>query len=44
MMKWLYNLLVKIRNRKRSDVLRLRWQKAELEKLIEQRKKEQEKK
>jgi len=31
MMEWLYKMLCKLRDQKRHEVYRLRWQKAELE-------------
>jgi hypothetical protein len=35
MMKdWIYNKMIKKRNEKRHEVLKLQWQKAELEKVI----------
>jgi hypothetical protein len=32
--EWIYNKLIKKRNEKRHEVLKLQWQKAELEKMI----------
>jgi hypothetical protein len=32
--EWIYSFLLKKRNKKRQEVLRLQWQKADLEKII----------
>lgn len=42
-MRWIYDKLIQKRDKERQSVLRLKWKKAELEQLIEAKKKEREK-
>lgn len=43
MIRWIYDKLIQKRDKERQSVLRLKWKKAELEQLIEEKKKEAEK-
>lgn len=38
--EFIYNILAKKRDKERHEVIKLNWKKAEIEKLLEQRKKE----
>lgn len=36
MFNWIYNKLIQIKNKKQHDIIKLQWQKAELEKQLEE--------
>ncbi len=38
--EFIYNILAKKRNKEQHEVIKLKWKKAEIERLLEQRKKE----